>query len=88
MLLHERYIRAFYSQNAKTASESASAAAVAPSSPEEYERRRLAAERRRALDDAAFEVAVDVAGEVVEEELEGAAADGIRLGESDDIGEI
>ena len=72
------HIRAFFSQNAKTASESGSAAAIAPSSPEEYERRRLVAERKKALDDVAFDVAMDVAGEVVEEELEGAAGDGIR----------
>ena len=39
----------------------------------------MVAERRRAVDDAAFDVAMEIAGEVVEEELQGAADDGIRL---------
>ena len=39
----------------------------------------MAAERRRAIDDAAFDVAMEIVGEVVEEELEGAAEDGVRL---------
>ena len=38
----------------------------------------MAAERRRAIDDAAFDVAMETVGEVVEEELEAAAEDGIR----------
>ena len=65
-----------FSQNAKTASESATT--ITPSSPEDLERRRLVAERKRAIDDAAFDVAMETVGEVVEEELEAAAVDGIR----------
>ena len=43
----------------------------------------MVAERKRAIDDAAFDVAMETVGEVVEEELEAAAEDGIRYGKAD-----